>query len=79
MLRAKVIAGAVIVACALGAGTTVASAAVKAKVIHHPKAVAPAALTFDSAPPASLRCGKGQTYELHTMGKMKWACVKAAA
>jgi hypothetical protein len=75
MLKARLLVGAVIAVVALGATTSMVSAAVK----HVPKAKpAAVAATFDSGPPASLHCRKGQTPILHTMGKMRWACEKAA-
>ena len=74
MLKARLLVGAVTAVVALGATTSMVSAAVK----HAPKAKpAVVAATLDSGPPASLHCGKGQTPELHMMGKMHWVCVKA--
>jgi tetrahydromethanopterin S-methyltransferase subunit D len=76
MLKARLLVGAVIAVVALGATTSMVSAAVK-HVPPKAKPAAVAAATLDSGPPASLHCGKGQTPELRTMGKMRWVCVKA--
>ena len=67
MLKTRILVAAVAAACALGATTSVVSAAAKPKVTP---------VTFNSGPPASLHCKKGSTPVLHTMGKMSWACAK---
>ena len=67
MLKARLLIGAVIAACALGATATIVSAATKASP----------APSLTGGPPASLHCKHGTTPILHTMGKMSWACVKA--
>jgi hypothetical protein len=73
MTKAKLFTGAMIASCALALSTGVVSAATKHS--HHKAAPA---VTMDSSPPASLECKKGQVLILHTMGKMRWACIKPA-
>ena len=74
MPKAKLLVGAVVAIFALGATTGMVSAAAK----QAPPKAKPVAVSLGSGPPASLSCKKGQTFVLHTMGKMSWACVKAA-
>jgi hypothetical protein len=77
MLKTRLLIGVVAAAFAVSVTADVASAATMHK--HHaaPKV---AAVTFDSGPPASLKCGKGQVPILHSSNpmKLKWGCVKAA-
>jgi hypothetical protein len=75
MMRTKVLVGTLITAFALAASTSMVDAKTKTK--HEAKAKpAATAVDFSSSPPASLKCKKGETYVLHTMGKMKWGCAK---
>jgi hypothetical protein len=76
MSKARLLVGTVVTICFLGATTGMVSAAVKHAPAKHKAAPAPVA-TLDSGPPASLHCKKGETYVLHMMGKMHWACAKA--
>ncbi len=75
-MKSRVLIGVVIAAFALAATTDVVSAAAKKK--HAAMKVTP--VTFDSGPPASLKCKKGQVPVLHSSNpsKMKWGCAKAA-
>jgi hypothetical protein len=76
LMKSKVLIGLVIAAFALAATTDVVSAASKKK--HAAAKVTPA--TFDSGPPASLKCKKGEVPVLHSANptKLKWGCVKSA-
>ena len=74
MSKAKLLVGAMITVFALGTTTGMVSAATK----HAPKAKPAPVVSLASGPPASLHCKKGETYVLHTAGKMSWACAKAA-
>ena len=78
MSKTKLLLGAVITVFALGTTTDMVSAAVKHSSEKAEKAKPAPVVGFASGPPASLHCRKGQTYVLHTMGKMSWACEKAA-
>ena len=77
MSRTRLLLGAVITVFALGTTTGMVSAAVKHTPEKAEKAKPAPTVSLNSAPPASLRCKKGETYILHTTGKMSWACVKA--
>jgi hypothetical protein len=76
MSKTKLLVGAVITVFALGTTTGMVSAAVKHTPEKAEKAKPAPAVSFSSAPPASLHCKKGETYILHTTGRMSWACVK---
>ncbi len=75
-MKSRVLIGVVVAAFAFAATTDVVFAAAKK---HHAAAkVTP--VTFDSGPPASLKCKKGQVPVLHTSNpaKLKWGCAKSA-
>jgi len=77
LMKAKLLIGVVVAAFALSATADMASAATK----HMHKVVkAPPPATFDSGPPASLKCKKGQVPVLHSMNpmKMSWGCMKSS-
>jgi len=78
-MKSRLLIGVLVAAFAFGAATDMASAAAKHK---HAAAAKPKATpaTFDSGPPASLKCKKGEVPVLHSTNptKMKWGCMKAA-
>jgi hypothetical protein len=76
-MKSRLLIGVVIAAFAMAATTDVVFAAAKHK---HAAAAKPTPVTFDSGPPASLKCKKGQVPVLHSMNptKLKWGCVKSA-
>jgi hypothetical protein len=76
-MKSRLLIGVVVAAFALTATTDV----VFAKSARHAvRAAHVTPTTFDSGPPGSLKCGKGQVPVLHSMNptKLKWGCAKAA-
>jgi hypothetical protein len=72
-MKTKVLVGTVVAVFALAASTGMVDAKTKSSA-HHAAAATP--VDFSSSPPASLKCKKGETPVLHTMGKLKWGCAK---